>query len=94
MIKRGVPIKALRYGTIEQASGKSVRQTITIQIGIATDDAKVITKLVKESKLKVQTQIMENQVRVSGKSKDDLQAVMALIRSHEFTFAIQFVNYR
>jgi len=94
LIKRSVPIKALRYGTIEPASGKSVRQTVTLQIGIAKDDAKVITKLVKDSKLKVQTQIMEDQVRVSGKSKDDLQAVMALIRSHEFSFALQFVNYR
>jgi uncharacterized protein YajQ (UPF0234 family) len=94
LVKRSVPIKALRYGTIEQASGNSVRQTITLQIGIAKDDAKIITKLVKESKLKVQAQIMEDQVRVSGKNKDDLQAVMALIRNHEFTFALQFVNYR
>lgn len=94
LVKRSVPIKALRYGTIEQASGNSVRQTITLQIGIAKDDAKIITKLVKESKLKVQAQIMEDQVRVSGKNKDDLQAVMALIRNHEFSFALQFVNYR
>jgi uncharacterized protein YajQ (UPF0234 family) len=65
-----------------------------LQIGIAKEDAKVITKLVKDSKLKVQTQIMEDQVRVSGKNKDDLQAVMALIRGHEFSFALQFVNYR
>ena len=94
LIKRSVPIKALRYGTIEQASGNSVRQTITLQIGIAKDDAKFITKLVKESKLKVQTQIMDDQVRVSGKNKDDLQTVMGLIRNHEFSFALQFVNYR
>jgi uncharacterized protein YajQ (UPF0234 family) len=94
LVKRSVPMKALRYGTIEQASGNSVRQTITLQIGIAKDDAKIITKLVKESKLKVQAQIMEDQVRVSGKNKDDLQAVMALIRNHEFSFALQFVNYR
>ena len=94
LIKRSVPIKALRYGTIEPASGNSVRQTVTLQIGIAKDDAKVITKIVKDSKLKVQTQIMEDQVRVSGKNKDDLQAVMTLIRSNEFSFALQFVNYR
>lgn len=94
LIKRNVPIKALRYGTIEQASGKSVRQTITLQIGIAKDDAKIITKLIKDSKLKVQTQIMEDQVRVSGKNKDDLQAVIGLIRNQEFSFAVQFVNYR
>jgi uncharacterized protein YajQ (UPF0234 family) len=94
MIKRGVPIKALRYGTIEPASGKAVRQTITLQVGISKDDAKTITKLVKDSKLKVQAQIMEDQVRVSGKNKDDLQAVIELLRGHEFPFAIQFVNYR
>jgi len=94
LIKRSVPIKALRYETIEQASGKSVRQTVTLQIGITKEDAKTITKLVKDSKLKVQTQIMDDQVRVSGKNKDDLQAVIALIRNHEFSFALQFVNYR
>jgi len=94
LIKRGVSIKALKYAAIEQAAGNSVRQTVNLQIGIAKDDAKVITKLVKDSKLKVQAQIMEDQVRVSGKNKDDLQAVMALIRNHEFSFALQFVNYR
>ena len=94
LIKRNVPIKALRYGAIEQAAGSTARQTITLQVGIAKDDAKLIVKLVKDSKLKVQTQIMEDQVRVSGKNKDDLQAVMALMRNHEFAFAYQFVNYR
>ena len=94
LIKRGVSIKALRYGNIEQASGSAVRQTVNLQVGIAKEDAKTITKLVKESKLKVQAQIMEDQVRVSGKNKDDLQAVMALIRGQEFPFALQFVNYR
>ena len=94
LIKRSVPIKALRYGAIEPATGNSVRQTVTLQVGIAKDDAKIITKLVKDSKLKVQAQIMEDQVRVSGKNKDDLQAIMAMIRSHDFPFALQFVNYR
>ena len=94
LIKRNVSIKALRYGDIEQAAGNSVRQTVILQIGISKDDARIITKLVKDSKLKVQAQIMGDQVRISGKSKDDLQAVMSLIRNHEFSFAIQFVNYR
>jgi len=94
LIKRSVPIKALRYGAIEPATGNSVRQTVTLQVGIAKDDAKIITKLVKDSKLKVQAQIMEDQVRVSGKNKDDLQAIMAMIQSHDFPFALQFVNYR
>jgi cyclic-di-GMP-binding protein len=94
LIKRSVPVKALSYGTIEQASGKGVRQAVILKIGITKDDAKVITKLVKDSKLKVQAQIMDDQVRVSGKNKDDLQAIMALIRNHDFSFALQFVNYR
>jgi cyclic-di-GMP-binding protein len=94
MIKRGIPTKAMRFGNVEPAASNSVRQIITLQVGIAKDDAKSITKLVKDSKLRVQTQIMDDQVRVSGKSKDDLQAVMNLIRGHEFPFALQFVNYR
>ena len=94
LIKRSVPVKALRYGTIEQAAGSSVRQTVTLQVGIAKDDAKKITKLVKDSKLKVQAQIMEDQVRVSGKDKDDLQAIISLLRGQDFPFALQFVNYR
>jgi cyclic-di-GMP-binding protein len=94
MIKRGIPTKALRYGNVEPAASSSVRQIITLLVGITKDDAKSITKLVKDSKLRVQTQIMDDQVRVSGKSKDDLQAVMNLIRGHEFPFALQFVNYR
>ncbi|RPI02061.1 MAG: YajQ family cyclic di-GMP-binding protein [Ignavibacteriae bacterium] len=94
LIKRGVPVKALRYGAIEPAANSSVRQIVTLQVGIAKEDAKVLTKLIKDSKMKVQTQIMEDQVRVSGKNKDDLQAVMALIRGQDFSFALQFVNYR
>jgi cyclic-di-GMP-binding protein len=94
LIKRSVPLKALRFGVIEPAASSAVRQTITLQVGIAKDDAKKITKLVKDSKLKVQAQIMEDQVRVSGKDKDDLQAIIAMLRTQDFSFAVQFVNYR
>jgi uncharacterized protein YajQ (UPF0234 family) len=94
LIKRGIPLKALRYGNIEPASGSAVRQTVTLQVGISKDDAKTVTKLVKDSRLKVQTQIMDDQVRISGKNKDDLQSVINLLRNHEFPFALQFVNYR
>ena len=87
-------MKALKYGDVEPAVSSSVRQIITLQVGIAKDDAKKITKLVKDSKLKVQAQIMEDQVRVSGKDKDDLQAVISLLRNQDFPFALQFVNYR
>jgi cyclic-di-GMP-binding protein len=94
LIKRGVPLKALKYGTVEPAASSAVRQVVTLQIGIAKDDAKKIIKLVKDSKLRVQAQIMEDQVRISGKNKDDLQAVMTILRGEDFPCALQFVNYR
>lgn len=94
LIKRSVPLKALSYGKIEPAAGSTVRQIITLQNGIDKENGKLITKLIKESKLRVQSQIMEDQVRVSGKSKDDLQTVMALVRQTDFPFAVQFVNFR
>ncbi len=94
LIKRSVPLKALKYGSIDSAASGAARQTITLQVGIAKDDAKKITKLVKDSKLKVQLQIMDDQVRVNGKNKDDLQAVISLLREQDFPFALQFVNYR
>ena len=93
-VKRGVSLKALTYGALETAAGSTVRQTITLQNGIDKENAKLIVKMIKDSKLKVQAQIMEDQVRVSGKSKDDLQSVMALIRGADLKFAVQFKNYR
>ena len=94
LIKRNVPLKAITYGTVESASGGTVRQTITLQNGIDKENAKHLTKLIKDSKLKVQAQIMDDQVRVSSKSKDDLQAIMQLLRAADLKFAIQFLNYR
>jgi hypothetical protein len=93
-IKRNVPLKALKYQPIEQATGGTVRQVIKLQSGIDKENAKMLVKLIKDSKLKVQSQIMDDQVRVSGKSKDDLQSVIALLRQKEFDFAMQFTNYR
>jgi uncharacterized protein YajQ (UPF0234 family) len=93
-VKRNVPLKALTYGAIEQASGGTVRQSIKLQNGIDKENAKLVTKMIKDSKLKVQAQIMDDQVRVTSKSKDDLQSVMALMRGTDLKFAIQFVNYR
>lgn len=93
-VKRSVPLKALTYGTIEPASGGTVRQVITLQNGIDKENAKLIVKMIKDSKLKVQAQIMDDQVRISGKSKDDLQSVIAMLKAAELKFAIQFVNYR
>ncbi|MFI5251530.1 MAG: YajQ family cyclic di-GMP-binding protein [Bacteroidota bacterium] len=94
LIKRSVPLKALSYGKIEPAAGGTVRQAIKLQNGIEKDNAKLIVKMIKDTKLRVQASIMEDQVRVSGKSKDDLQTVMNLVRNADLAFATQFVNYR
>ena len=94
LIKRGVPIKALDYGAIEPAASSTVRQIITLRVGIDKENAKLIVKMIKDTKLRVQAQIMEDQVRVSGKNKDDLQAIMKMLREAELSFAMQFTNYR
>ena len=92
--KRGVPLKALTYGTVEAAAGSTFRQKIGLQQGIPIDKAKEIVRLIKDTKLKVQASIQEDQVRVTGKSKDDLQKVMALCREKDLGIALQFTNYR
>ena len=92
--KRGVPLKALTYGKVEPAAGSTFRQRIGLQQGIPIDKAREIVRLIKDTKLKVQAAIQEDQVRVSGKNKDDLQKVIALLREKELGIALQFVNYR
>ena len=92
--KRGVPLKALTYGTVEPAAGSTFRQKIGLQQGIPIDKAKEIVRLIKDTKLKVQASIQEDQVRVTGKSKDDLQSIMALLRGKDLGIALQFTNYR
>ena len=92
--KRGVPLKALTYGKVEEASGGTLRQKITLQQGIPTEKAKEIVRLVKDTKLKVQASIQEDQVRVSGKNRDDLQKVIALLKEKDLGIALQFSNYR
>ena len=94
LIKRGVSIKALDYGTVEPAAGATVRQIIRLRLGIDKENARLIVKMIKDTKLKVQSQIMDDQVRVSGKNKDDLQSVMKMLRDRELAFAMQFTNYR
>jgi hypothetical protein len=94
LIRRKVSIKSLDYGKVDLASGGTVRQTIKIQQGIPQDKGKEIVKFIKGSKVKVQAQIMDNQVRVSGKKKDDLQEVMELLRSKDFDMDMSFTNYR
>jgi hypothetical protein len=92
--KRGVPLKALTYGKVEPAAGSTFRQRIGLQQGIPIDKAREIVRLIKDTKLKVQAAIQEDQVRVSGKNKDDLQRVIALLRERDLGIALQFVNYR
>ncbi len=94
LIKRSVPLKALNYGTVEQSAGGTVRQVVKLLVGIDKDNARKIVKMIKDTKLKVQAQIMDDQVRVSGKNKDDLQAVIKMIRDANLPFAVQFTNYR
>ena len=92
--KRGVPLKALTYGRVEQASGGALRQTIALQQGIPIEKAREIVRLVKDTKLKVQAAIQEDHVRVSGKNRDDLQKVIALLKDKDLGIALQFTNYR
>ena len=94
LVKRNVPLKALSYGTIDQALGGTVRQKITLQKGIPTDKAREIVKAIKETKIKVQASIQGDQVRVSGKNRDDLQAVIQTLKARDFGIDMQFTNYR
>ena len=94
LVKRGVSLKNLTYGNVEPASGSSVRQKITLQQGIASEKAKEIVRLVKDSKKKAQASIQGDTVRISGKDRDTLQEVIALLRGHDFGIDMQFTNYR
>jgi hypothetical protein len=92
--KRGVPLKALSYGDVQDAAGGLKRQRIALQQGIPIDKAREIVRLVKDAKLKVQAAIQEDKVRVSGKNRDDLQRVIALLKEKDLGIALQFDNYR
>jgi len=92
--KRGVPLKALSYGAVTEASGGARRQTIALQQGIPIEKAREIVRLVKDTKLRVQAAIQEDQVRVSGKNRDDLQKIIALLKDRDLGIALQFTNYR
>jgi uncharacterized protein YajQ (UPF0234 family) len=94
LVKRGVSLKNLEYGKLEQAAGQSVRQKITLQQGIPGEKAKEIVRLVKDSKKKVQASIQGDTVRISGKDRDELQAIMALLRGKDLGVDLQFTNYR
>jgi len=93
MAKRGVAVNALKRGKMEEASHDSVRETLSLHIGIEADDARAMIKQIKQLGLKVQAQIMDNKVRVMGKKIDDLQAVIALLKEHGPEYPLQFVNF-
>jgi cyclic-di-GMP-binding protein len=92
--KRGIPLKALDYGNVEEAAGGTLRQKIAIQQGIPIEKAREIVRLIKDSKVKVQASIQEDQVRVSGKNRDDLQKIIAMVKEKDLGIALQFTNYR
>jgi len=94
MIKRGIALKALTYGKIEQAAGSTVRQAVTLQQGIPQEKAKEIVKRIKDTKMKVSSEIQKDQVRVKAKKIDDLQEVISMLKGNDFGIHIQFTNYR
>ena len=94
LVRRGVSLKALSYGAIEPAAQGTVRQTATLQQGIPMEKAKEIVKVIKTAKMKVQAAINSDLVRVSGKDRDTLQSVMALLKEKDFDIDMQFTNYR
>ena len=93
MAKRGVPVNALVRGKVEEASHDSVRETIKIHSGVSADDARKIVKDVKQMKIKVQAQIMDDKVRITGKKVDDLQAVIAHLKENGPEYPLQFTNF-
>jgi cyclic-di-GMP-binding protein len=95
LVKRGVSLKGLTYGKVEEASQHTVRQVATLQVGISSDKAREINKLIKEKAPKgVSSQTQGDTVRVSGKKRDDLQATMAALKSADLGLALQFQNFR
>ena len=94
-VKRGLSLKGIEWGKVEQATGESVRQVVTVQVGISSDKAREINKLIKEKGPKgISSQTQGDQVRVTGKKRDDLQAVIALLKSQELGVPLQFENFR
>src|SRR5690606_7383501 len=94
LARRGIDIRAVDPGKVEAASGNKVRQLLTLRTGIGKELAKEIVRLVKDSKIKVQAAIQGEQVRISGKKRDDLQEVIALLRAAELDQPLQFENFR
>ena len=94
LTRKGVDTKALEFGKLEQAGGNMVRQTITIKQGVQRDVTQKIVKAIKSSKLKTQAAVQGDEIRVSGKKRDDLQATMAMIKELDVDLPLQFENFR
>jgi len=94
LVRRGVPLKALSYNTVEPAAGGTVRQTVQIQQGIPQEKAKEVVKFIKDTKVKAQASIQGDVVRVSGRDRDTLQDVIAKLKERDFGINMQFTNYR
>jgi len=94
LVKRGVPLKGLNYAAVEVAAGSTVKQRITLQQGIPIEKAREIVKLIKNVKKKVNASIQGDLVRISGKDRDTLQEIIALLRQQDFGIDMQFTNYR
>jgi len=94
LVKRGISLKNLTYGKLEPATGQSVRQKISLQQGIPIEKAKEIVRMVKDSKKKAQASIQGDTVRISSKDRDELQAIIAMLRAKDMGVDLQFTNYR
>ncbi|MBS4025976.1 MAG: YajQ family cyclic di-GMP-binding protein [Clostridia bacterium] len=94
IIKRGIDLKSLDYGKAESASGGTVKQTVKVKQGISKEKGKEVVAIIKNSKMKVQAQIMDDQVRITGKNKDDLQEAIQLLKQGDFDQPLQFTNFR
>jgi uncharacterized protein YajQ (UPF0234 family) len=94
MVKRNISLKSLDFGKVETAAGSSVRQKITLQQGIASEKAKEIVRVIKDSKKKAQASIQGDTVRISSKDRDVLQEVISMLKQHDFGIDMQFTNYR
>lgn len=94
LVKRGISLKALDFGKIEQAGGSTVKQVVTLQQGIPIEKSKEIVKIIKDTKMKVQSEIQKDQVRVKAKKIDDLQAIMKVIKDKNLEIHLEFINFR
>lgn len=95
LVKRNVSLKGLEYGTVEEAAGATVRQVATLTVGISSDKAREINKMIKDAGMKgVSSQTQSDQVRVTGKKRDDLQAVIVRLREADLGVPLQFTNFR